>query len=480
MEPNLGFLLLLAIVCMLSGPVALIISIIALKKTKRMYFEQPPKAERVAPQEVAKPAAIPGRPAEASKKEEQPAQLVGARSIEEDKNVWRERLKAAAERREEGRKKAAVAETVGLEQRIGTRWVLFAGIITVIFAVGFFLKYAYDTNLIGPSGRVAIAAFSGLVALAVGEVTRRRGYGIIAKAVTALGFAILYAAVFSAYRYYGLIGPTPGFVLAICVTAAAMLYAVSLNEIVAALLSLLGGFLTPVIVSTGENLPTPLFCYVLVLGVGAMLCAYYRKWQAVDALTFIGTFLLYTGWFEKFYRPAMRLAEGMPEQMPVALAWLGIFFVLYLVTPILHELIRKVKAQEEDVCLVLANAAVVFYYLWTILFAKYRMELAFCAIGLCAAHPRYCCLETAFGVDEKIRAGNNQLTIRQTGKDLHEIVRPPADPYKTRFEMNSVMDDKDARPYCKEDGSRRRAGFYAQACRRTYDHIISPGRIIRE
>jgi uncharacterized membrane protein len=182
-----------------------------------------------------------------------------------------------------------------------------------------------------------------------------------------------------------------------------MLYAVSLNEIVAALLSLLGGFLTPVIVSTGENLPTPLFCYVLVLGVGAMLCAYYRKWQAVGALTFIGTFLLYTGWFEKFYRPAMRLVEGMPEQMPVALAWLGIFFVLYLVTPILHELISRsgpvwppnpsgnhgrlpLQAQREDVSLVLANAAVVFYYLWTILFAKYRMELAYCAIGLCAAH----------------------------------------------------------------------------------------------
>jgi uncharacterized membrane protein len=72
--------------------------------------------------------------------------------------------------------------------------------------------------------------------------------------------------------------------------------------------------------------------------------------------------------------------------MPVALAWLGIFFVVYLVLPILHELVRKVKAREEDVLLVLANAAVVFFYLWNILFAKYRTGLAFCALGLCAAH----------------------------------------------------------------------------------------------
>ncbi len=379
-------LILMAVGCILSGPAALVISIIALKRTKAMYLEPPPKAERAVPRELPKPPVPPERPTEEGRKEERPVEPVGAKRAEEGKNVSWELFKAAAERLEEGRKKAAVAERVGLEQQIGTRWVLFAGIVTVIFAVGFFLKYAYDTNLIGPSGRVAIAAFAGLVALAVGEVTRRRGYGIIARAVTALGFAILYAAVFSAYRFYELIGPTPAFVLAICVTAAAMLYAVSLNEIVAGFLSLLGGYLTPVLVSTGENLPTPLFSYVLVLGVGAMLCAYYRKWRAVDWLAFLGTFLLYTGWFEKFYRPAVRLTEGMPEQMPIALAWLAVFFALYLVLPILHGLIRKVKAQKEDVCLVLANAAIVFYYLWTILFAKYRAELAFCALGLCATH----------------------------------------------------------------------------------------------
>ncbi len=258
-----GLLVTVVVGCLLCGPVALVISIIALKKTKGTYLEAPPRAAGAPPREVAKPAAIPesvapSRRTEAEKKQEPLAESVGVKSIEEDRDAWLENLKAAAQRLEEPRKKAAAAERVGIEQQIGTRWVLFAGIITVIFAVGFFLKYAYDTNLIGPSGRVAIAAFSGLVALAVGELTRRRGYGIIAKAVTALGFAILYAAVFSAYRYYGLIGSTPGFVLAICVTAAAMLYAVSLNEIVAAFLSLLGGFLTPVLVSTGENLPNPL------------------------------------------------------------------------------------------------------------------------------------------------------------------------------------------------------------------------------
>jgi uncharacterized membrane protein len=382
---GLFILIVLAVGCILCGPIALIISIIALSKSKTIYHEPPERVERVKKEEIAKPAAVPEKPAEV-REEERPAEIVGARRVEAEKRAEQELLKAAAERVKE-REKVATAHKVGaLEQQIGTRWVLMAGIITVIFAVGFFLKYAYDSGWIGPTGRVIIAAISGLVALAAGEVTRRRGYGIVAKGVTALGFAILYAAIFSAYRYYGLIGPTPAFVLAIFVTAAAMLYAVSLNEIVIAFLSLLGGFLTPVIVSTGENLPTPLFSYVLILGVGAMLCAYYRKWRAVNVLAFAGTFVLYIGWFEKFYRPTIRLAEGMPEQMPVALAWLGIFFAAYLVLPMLYELAKKVKAREEDVLLVLANAAVAFYYLWTILFDKYRTPLAFCALALCAAH----------------------------------------------------------------------------------------------
>ena len=388
MEGFFVLLILLAVGCILCGPIALIISIIALNKTKEMYRQTLGKVEKlIREEEVAKPVTVRKKTVEVTEKEEKrPAEAIGAVEIEKPKKVGQELLKAATERIKDREKKVAGRKTIALEQRIGTRWVLIAGIIAVIFSVGFFLKYAYDTNLIGPLGRVVIAAVSGLVALAIGEITRKRGYGIVAKAVTALGFAILYAAVFSAYRFYELIDSTPAFVLAILVTAAAMLYAVSLNEIVVALLSLLGGFLTPVIVSTGENLPIPLFSYVLILGIGAMLCAYYRKWRAVNVLAFAGTFLLYIGWFEKFYRPTIRSAEGMPEQMAVALAWLGIFFAVYLVLPILYELVKKVKAKEEDVLLVLANAAVVFYYLWTILFAKYRPQLAFCALGLCAAH----------------------------------------------------------------------------------------------
>jgi uncharacterized membrane protein len=375
MEGWAFLLILLAVGLVLSGPIALVISIVVLNKVREI-------ADRVERRGVP-PDRAPEMKIASAPERKAPAAV---EKVREKPYIPILEMPPSAAAKSSSFKGIVAPEKGGtLEQKIGTWWILIAGVITSIVGVGFFLKYAYDNGLIGPLGRVVIAAVAGLIALAVGEATRRRGYGIVAKGVTALGFATLYAAVFSAYRFYGLIGSLPAFALAILVTAAAMLYAVALDEIVIAFLSLLGGFLTPVIVSTGENLPMPLFGYVLVLGIGAMLCSYYRRWRAVNVLSFAGTFLLYTGWFEKFYRHTMA-GQGTPEQISIALGWLGVFFAVYLVLPVLYGLVRKVKAKTEDISLVLANAAVTFYYLWTILFAKFRTELAFCAVGLCVAH----------------------------------------------------------------------------------------------
>jgi uncharacterized membrane protein len=166
MEGLIVLLILLAVGCIICGPVALVISIIALNRVGRAYREPLRRVEKIPAKEVARPAPVAPEPIKA-RKEERPAEAAVAAAEEDKKELAREALKAAAERIEQGRKEVAGRKVAGLEQRIGTRWVLFAGIITVIFSVGFFLKYAYDTNLIGPLGRVVIAGVSGLLALAI-------------------------------------------------------------------------------------------------------------------------------------------------------------------------------------------------------------------------------------------------------------------------------------------------------------------------
>jgi uncharacterized membrane protein len=413
MEGIIILLVMVAICGVLMGPVALVIAVIALNRSRELSDQlrgkdiaskwpardKPCEPEVPAGRQVPEPvrpgqrqAVVPQWPAE-----------VAQRELEAEKEAA---FRAAAERIRQQEREITAERAVSLEQRIGTRWIAVAGTITVIVGVAFFLQYAYDNWLIGPLARVLITAAGGLVAIVAGEVTRRRGYEIVAKCATALGFGLLYAAVFSAYRVFGLIDTGPAFILAIVITAAAMFYAVIIDEVVIAVLSLFGGFCTPIIISTGEDLPMPLFGYALVLGAGAMACAYFRKWRTVNIIAFVGTFVLYTGWFEKFYRPAMEVTKGAPEQMAVALGWLAVFFGVYLVMPVLYELINRVKADKEDILCVLANAAVVFYYLCTILLDRFRTELALCSVGLCVIHLTMRALVNArCREDENLRVG---------------------------------------------------------------------------
>ncbi len=406
----------LAIVIVASGPIALIISMVALNKIKAMrdLLERKGEIPRREP-EIRSPIDIASEPHWAPEKplqvvKEQPATepLFKSTSVPVTEKIpvpapviptsppepiappapvetpKQQPIQFPQATFEQTAKKVQ-KETISLEQKIGTRWVLIFGVITIFISAGFFLKFAYDNSMVGPLGRVIITAIAGLAALIVGEITRRRGYEIAAKGTTALGFAILYAADFTAYRFYELIGSVPAFGIAIVITAAAMAYAVALDEVVAAFLALFGGFFTPILVSTGKNMPVPLFGYVLVLSVGAMLCAYWRKWRTVNLLAFIGTFALYSGWFEKFFRSQLHGA-GPPAQMAIAIGWLIIFFGVYLALPLLYGLVNRTLARKDDVWLVVINASWTSCYLWTILFERYQTSLALCAAGLAAAH----------------------------------------------------------------------------------------------
>ncbi len=374
-EEFITLVIIIAVLSFFSAPVSLILSIIAMTKVNRLLREYEssqkpdkdvlPKSEPIrtkvepAPQLPALKPESP-KPEQKSEPVEPQIDLNRLTPLHIDKEL---------------RDKSA------LELQIGTRWILIAGVITVIVGVCFFLKYAYDNFSLGPIGKITAAALSGLAALIIGEVSRRRGYDLVAKGVTALGFAILYATVFSAYMLFALIDSPTAFGFSILLTAAAMLYAVKLDEVLIAILSLVGAFLTPVLVSTGENLPVPLFSYLLILGLGTMSCAYFRKWKSINLISFVGTFILYTGWFETFFRGSLH-SGGVPEQMPIAIGCLCVFFAVYLIAPLLYGLVHKTKAMKQDVVLVVIDALVSFYYLWTVLYQDYRVWLAVSSVLL--------------------------------------------------------------------------------------------------
>jgi uncharacterized membrane protein len=76
--------------------------------------------------------------------------------------------------------------------------------------------------------------------------------------------------------------------------------AVRRDAFMLAVLGLLGGFLTPYLVSTGEDRPLALFGYVALLDAGVVVVASRKKWPLLALLGVAGSGLVYFGWALRF------------------------------------------------------------------------------------------------------------------------------------------------------------------------------------
>jgi hypothetical protein len=85
------------------------------------------------------------------------------------------------------------------------------------------------------------------------------------------------------------------------VTGAAFFLAVRMNAQVIVVLGLLGGFLTPILLSTGVDDSTALFGYIAVLNVGIAAVALRKRWDYLVLLAAAGTALTEFAWGWKFF-----------------------------------------------------------------------------------------------------------------------------------------------------------------------------------
>ncbi|MGH9928881.1 MAG: DUF2339 domain-containing protein [Pyrinomonadaceae bacterium] len=263
-----------------------------------------------------------------------------------DSEAWREREPA-------GEPAGAVHEAKhrDLESLVAGSWFNWIGIIAVTLGVGFFLKLAFDKQWIGPSGRVSLSALVGLSLLYVGERLRARGLETYAYILSGGAVLILYLSDYAAYDFYHLIGQTPAFLLMAVITTTAVLLSVRLNALPVAILGLVGGFLTPLLLSTGVDNEVALFTYVALLDAGVLAVAYFKRWRSLDFLSFAGTVAITLGWAFKFYGP---------EKVWITVVFLSVFFLLYALLAFFHNVLPGQPTRWFDVSLAIANAT--FYF----------------------------------------------------------------------------------------------------------------------
>jgi uncharacterized membrane protein len=205
------------------------------------------------------------------------------------------------------------------ESLIGVKlFSAIAGIAMVIAAV-FFLKYAADAGWLQPPVRVAIGVLVALTLLVLCELKAARKYPATANAMDAAAIAILFATFFAAHALWNLVPAVATFALLGVVTILAVLLSIRRESLFIAVLGLLGGFATPILLSTGENRPIPLFAYLLLLNIGLAWVAYSKGWPILSWLTLACTALYQWGWVFKFLDvSSLPLAMGIFLVFPVA------------------------------------------------------------------------------------------------------------------------------------------------------------------
>jgi uncharacterized membrane protein len=263
------------------------------------------------------------------------------------------------------------------EARVGKRWMTWLGAVVLVLSVGFFVKYAVDNRWIGPAGRVVLTVLLGVVLLAAGDRAVRRAMRALGLGLMGAGLAALYVALFAAFARYHLLPQAAAFVAMVVVTAGGLTLGVLHRAMSTSVLAVLGGFLTPVMLSTGGDARDVLFAYVLVLDLGVLGVAFFRSWRALDVLAFIGTAVLYGGWYEEHYRTSV---------MAPALLWLGSFYLIFLLLPFVYHLRWRSPATIERFTMALTNAAAAFFVAYRTLRIDHAHVLGFVVLGMSACY----------------------------------------------------------------------------------------------
>lgn len=248
-------------------------------------------------------------------------------------------------------------EPTTLEEILAGKWLTWVGALAVIIGAGFGFKYAIENNWIGPRERVIIGILTGLCCFAGGAYAIRRQYVFLAQGLTGSALGILYLSLYAAFGWYGIVSYETAFLGMILTTILGLSFAGYFNVQPTAVLGMLGGFLTPVMLWPSHDPIWTLFPYLLMLDLGVLLIAGVRRWAGLEILAFGGTLWIWFGWHHEFYQAS---------KLGPTIGFLTAFLVLFAFLSVWHNVIRRRAANAGDFFLIFATPTGYFAALYAL------------------------------------------------------------------------------------------------------------------
>ena len=272
----------------------------------------------------------------------------------------------------------AKREDTDLEKKIGQYWLNRIGIVAMLIGVSYFLKYAFDNNWVGPGGRITIGLLAGIAIVVWSENFRKRNYAAFSYSLKAVGIGTLYLSLWGAFQIYHLIPAAAAFVAMAIVTAATIALALSQDAELLASFALVGGFSSPVLLSTGQNHEAVLFAYIALLDLAIFTMAIFKPWRRLLWGSFAGTIILYLGWYSEYYSI---------DQRALTVTFAALFAAIFAFIPLAAAYSQRMRSSGRSTTLTLLplfNAAAFFLALYA-MFEMEKTTLTWFALALAAA-----------------------------------------------------------------------------------------------
>ena len=242
------------------------------------------------------------------------------------------------------------------EQILGGNWLARIGILALIIGIGFFLKYAFDNNWLGPAARVILGVAAGVFLLWLGFHWRKR-YPIMTRVLSGGGIAVQYLSIFASFAIYDLINIYIAVMLLLIISIIAALLALRYNSMALAVIGILGAFFAPFILGAfGGRGPEEgtrgqaiqLLVYLIVVDIGVLVLSTLRHWHWFTLLALVCSLLTYGIWYTEF-----------ENRISPALAETGITFIFlsFAAATYLFHVVRRRTAGLLDYILMTGTAA---------------------------------------------------------------------------------------------------------------------------
>nr|WP_315145732.1 DUF2339 domain-containing protein [uncultured Flavobacterium sp.] len=252
-----------------------------------------------------------------------------------------------------------------LEKFIGENLINKIGILILVLGISYFVKYAIDKDWINEPARVGIGMLSGALIMGIAHKLRKK-YAAFSSVFVAGAIAVFYFTIGIAFHSYHLFGQTTAFIIMVGITVFSCLISLSYDRKELAVLSLIGGFAVPFMVSTGQGNYLTLFTYILILNIGILALAYYKKWGIINILSYVFTIILFGSWLFK------DLDEKTPHYLG-ALAFGFAFYSVFIGINIINNVRTKGLFSPIELS-ILASNTFLFYGVGMVVLTQFHPE----------------------------------------------------------------------------------------------------------